>query len=109
MLLLYGSRARGESTATSDWDFGYLAGPAFDADALLATLVEHVGTDAVDLVDLSRASGQLRYRAAAEGRIVIEPHPGTFERFWNEAVSFWLDMGPVIRTEYEAALERLAR
>ena len=39
LLLLYGSRARGETTQHSDWDFGYLATERFDPDALRVDLV----------------------------------------------------------------------
>jgi predicted nucleotidyltransferase len=109
LLVLYGSHARGDAHPGSDWDFGYLAGPAFDPDDLLARLVLRLGTDEVDLVDLSRASALLRYRAAAEGRPLFESAPDRFERFWFEAVSFWCDMGPIIREAYEGILEDLKR
>ena len=64
LLLLFGSRARGDDQPRSDWDFGYLATDALDVAAWLGTLVELVGTDRVDLVDLRRAGGLLRYQAA---------------------------------------------
>jgi predicted nucleotidyltransferase len=107
MLLLFGSRARGDFRAESDWDFGYLAAPGFDADGLLADLVLHLGTDRVDLVDLSRASGLLRFRAAKEGRLLWEASPETFERFWFETVSFWCDMQPILQQGYEDVLARV--
>ena len=107
LLVLYGSRARGDVRPGSDWDFGYLAGAGFDPDGLLADLVLALEADAVDLVDLARASGQLRYRAAADARVIFEPVPGTFDGFWFEAVSYWCDMQDIIRREYDAALARL--
>ncbi|HSF42194.1 MAG TPA: nucleotidyltransferase domain-containing protein, partial [Thermoanaerobaculia bacterium] len=36
LLILFGSRARGDDHLGSDWDFGYLAGADFDPDDLLA-------------------------------------------------------------------------
>jgi predicted nucleotidyltransferase len=109
LLLLFGSRARGDVHPRSDWDFGYLAGTDFDADDFLARLVLLLGTDQVDLVNLKRANGLLRYRAAAEGHPLFESAPGVFEDFWFEAVSFWCDAGPILHQSYEATLQRLAR
>ena len=57
LLLLFGSRARGDAGAASDWDFGYMATADLDVATLLATIVEVVGSDRIDLVDLRRASG----------------------------------------------------
>jgi predicted nucleotidyltransferase len=108
LLLVFGSRARGEARDGSDWDFGYLAGPAFDPDDLLARLVLALGDDRIDLVDLSRASGLLRYRAAADGRPLFESREHAFEDFWFEAASFWCDVQPVVRDAYEGVLERLS-
>jgi uncharacterized protein len=108
LLLLFGSRARGDARPDSDWDFGYLAEDGFDPDAFLASLVRVLGSDRIDLVDLGRASGQLRYRAAADG-VVISERPGAFDAFRMAAVSYWLDMQAVIRAEYGYVLERLSR
>ena len=108
LLVLYGSRARGDARPDSDWDFGYLAEAGFDAGSFLGMLVSTVGSDRVDLIDLDRVSGQLRYRAAADG-IVITERPGAFDAFWTRSVSYWLDMQDVIRAEYGRALERLSR
>jgi predicted nucleotidyltransferase len=107
LLLLFGSRARTDAGARSDWDLGYLAGAGFDPDGLLAALVEALGTERVDLVDLARAGAQLRYRAASEGQVLHAAEAVTFERFWLEAVSFWCDAGPVIREGYAGVLDRL--
>jgi len=107
LLVVHGSRATGDASPASDWDFGYLADAGFDADALLADLVLRLDTDAIDLADLGRASAQLRFRVAQHGQVVVEPRAGAFADFWLDAVSYWLDMSPIIRAEYEAALARL--
>jgi hypothetical protein len=109
LLLLFGSRARGDTHARSDWDFGYLARPGFDPDDFLACLVLLLGTDRIDLVNLGRAGGLLRYRAAAEGRPLFESSPSVFDDFSFDAISFWCDMGPIIREGYEAVLAGLAK
>jgi predicted nucleotidyltransferase len=107
LLLLFGSRARGDASASSDWDFGYLAQVGFDPDELLADLIGRLNTERVDLVDLERANGLLRYRAAAEGKLLHEAAPGELERFWLDAVSFWYDAEPVLLAGYEDVLERV--
>lgn len=109
LLLLFGSRARGDTYPGSDWDLGYIADPEFDAADFLARLVLLLGTDRIDLVNLERTNGLLRYRAAAEGQPLFESIPGNYERFWFDAVSYWCDMGPIIREGYEAVLAGLAR
>jgi len=109
LLLLFGSRARGDASPASDWDLGYRAGRGFDPDELLSRLVARLNTERVDLVDLDRANGLLRYRAAAEGKTLHEAVPGEFERFWFDALSFWCDAEPILRAGYEGVLARLGR
>lgn len=107
LLLLHGSRARDDHSVHSDWDFGYLGDGDVDADGLLAALVTALGTDKIDLVDLERAGGLLRYRAARDGRILFESTDGVADRFVWDAVSFWCDAGPVLHTGYDDVLARL--
>ena len=107
VLMLFGSRARGDAHPGSDWDLGCLATDALDVDAWLGTLVELVGSDRVDLVDLRRASGLLRYRAARDGRLVYEARPGLGERFCLEAAQFWCDAAPVLQRGYDDVLAEL--
>ena len=109
LLILFGSRARGEARQDSDWDLGYLAEAGMDPDALLLDLVDTLGTDRVDLVDLARSGAQIAFRAAADGRILYEAAPGLFGRFWFQAVEFWCDVEPLLRTGYADVLARLRR
>jgi predicted nucleotidyltransferase len=106
-VLLFGSRARGVAHAGSDWDVGYLATDAFDAAGWLAALVEALGTDRIDLVDLGRASGLLRYRAARDGQTLYERAPGVAHRFRLEAVRFWCDAAPILQRGYDEVLAEL--
>lgn len=104
LLLLFGSRAREDSHSRSDWDLGYLAVGDTDPATLRARLVESLGTDRVDLADLKRAGGVLRYRAARDGRLVFEARPGVGDRFRLEAARFWCDAAPVLQRGYEDVL-----
>ena len=107
LLILFGSRARGEARPGADWDFGYLADEAADIPGLLAALVEAIEDDHVDLVDLRRASGLLRYRAACDGLLVYEAAVDRFDRYRLQAAQFWCDNAPVFERGYEEVLEAL--
>lgn len=107
LLVLFGSRARGDSGERSDWDLGFVAREGFDPQPLQVDLSRHLRTDALDLADLSRSNGLLRYRVARDGLPVFERLPGAFHRFWEQAVFFWLDIEAVIRPAYRDILHRL--
>jgi predicted nucleotidyltransferase len=107
LLVLFGSRARHEVHAHSDWDFGYLGEDRFDEDVLRARLMEILGTDRIDLVGLSRASALLRFQVAAEGKCVFESTPGGYQSFQIEAATFWCDVEPVLRHAYAQILEKV--
>jgi predicted nucleotidyltransferase len=109
LLLLFGSRARGDEGASSDWDFGYVGSESLDPDRLLGGLVDAVGSDRLDLVDLRRAGAQLRFRAARDGAPLVDVDGREFSRFWFDAVSFWCDMQPVLRAGYDHVLSQLGR
>lgn len=101
LLLVFGSRARGDAAAHADWDFGYLGTDALDSGSLLATLVEGTGSDRVDLVDLARAGGLLRHRAAVGGQILFEARAGLADDFRLAAATSWCDAAPVLERAYE--------
>lgn len=107
LLVLHGSRARGDDHARSDWDLAYLGDASIDELELRSQLAKALRTDGVDLADLSRAGGLLRYRVAKDGVLLFERSPGDFERFCYDAATFWLDIEPVVREEHRGILERL--
>lgn len=109
LLVLHGSRARAEAHPRSDWDFAYSARGPFDDLELRALLADRLRTDGIDVVDLGRAGGLLRYRAARDGKIVFERRTGEFERFTLRALRFWLDAAPAIRAGYANVLESVDR
>lgn len=107
LLVLHGSRSRGGAHERSDWDLGYLAGPELDAAALQSAASRALGTDAVDVVDLARASALLRFHAARDGRCLYEAAPGVHEAFVLAATLFWCDAEPVIRRAQAVVLADL--
>ncbi len=107
LFILYGSRARGDAHGTSDWDFGYLADEAADVAGLLATLVEILGDDNIDLVDLDRTTGLLRFRSACDGVLLHEAESGVFDRYRLDAARFWCENASLFRQGYEEILEAL--
>ena len=109
VLFLFGSRARGEAHPGSDWDFGYLGSGALDVDGLLSTLIATVKSDRVDLADLRRASGLLRYRVARDGQVVFERTAGLADAFRLEAADFWCDAGELLQRGYDDVLAGLER
>ncbi|MGH7549784.1 MAG: nucleotidyltransferase domain-containing protein [Gemmatimonadota bacterium] len=109
LLLLHGSGARGDVHDLSDWDFGYLADPAFQPERLMGELSIVLETDHIDLVDLARAGGQLRFRAASDAVVVFATDEDVFTRFWMEAVTFWCEAAPVLEAQYEKILRGLDR
>ena len=109
LLILFGSRAQGGPRPGADWDFGYLADETADVPALLAALVEALQDDRVDLVDLRRAGGLLRYRAARDGRLIHESAADLFDRYRLEAARFWCDNAPIFERGYDEVLDSLSR
>jgi predicted nucleotidyltransferase len=107
LLVLFGSRARGDARPESDWDVGFTGHPELDQEGLLADLVTACGTHRIDFVDLDRAGGLVRYRASRDGVPLHEAVAGEFRRFWWNAVSFWCDAEPVLRRGYDDVLRGL--
>ena len=109
MLVLHGSRARGDSRTHSDWDLAYQAAAPFDPDGLLAALAERLNADRIDLVDLDRAGALLRYRVARDGVVLYARDSDRFRRFWLDAVDTWCDLAPVLEPVYARVLKALPR
>jgi len=107
LVVLFGSRAQQRGSDRSDWDLGFLAEGPVDRDQLLADISVALGTDAVDLVDLARAGGLVRFRAARDAVLVHKAAAGVFERFWLEAVRFWCDAEAMLTRAYDGVLADL--
>lgn len=109
LLVLHGSRARGDAHDGSDWDFAYVANRALDPERLRVLLLDHLRTDAVDLADLERSGALLRYRVARDGLLSYEAEGGFFEAFRMDAIHTWCDLEPVLTPLYAQVLQELER
>ena len=107
LFLLFGSRAREDAREDSDWDFGFIG--AIDQSAVLGDLVEFLGTERIDLVNLETSGALIRFRAARDGVVIFDRSGRKHSEFWVRAVGFWCDAGPIIEAGYEAIRRRAAR
>jgi predicted nucleotidyltransferase len=107
LLLLHGSRARGDQRADSDWDYAYLGDAGLDELGLRLFLARAVQSESIDLVDLSRASGLLRFRAAKDGVLLYEREASAYEDFVLASARFWFDVEPVLKGAYQSVLDGL--
>jgi uncharacterized protein (DUF433 family)/predicted nucleotidyltransferase len=92
LLLLFGSRARGDHNEKSDWDFAFLCDEelrkqhekgGWDAYRMWGILqdVYHLGDDQIDVVDLKKCSDILAHSIARDGKVLYEQAAGEFNRF----------------------------
>ena len=110
LLVLFGSRAKGQASEASDWDLGVLLHPSqeqplriFALDPLLARLLG-CSSDAIDVVDLDHSSYLLQRVVAEEGVLLFERTPGLFLTFTSRAIRQWADW---CRREEKLQRERL--
>ncbi len=111
LVLLFGSRARGEHGPMSDVDLAVRTNENVENihDWKLATLARLAGpVQSVDLVLLEQASPALRYRVARDGLPLWTRDERALHAFRFEAVRDWLDFEPVTRAHNAALARRIA-
>lgn len=98
LLVLFGSRARGDNFPSSDWDFALL----FDEDLRkqyesrggweqfrswgILQQVLGLGDKEMDWIDLKDASDLLAHAIARDGVVIYEREPGLFEQFRQKSL-----------------------
>jgi len=109
LVVLFGSRAQGTATSSSDWDLGVRFSPGqgdplrlYRLDVELATRLG-CSSDAVDVVDLDQASYLLQRVVAEHGQPLFERRPGLFGSFCSRAIRQWADWQ---RRQQKLAAER---
>jgi predicted nucleotidyltransferase len=106
LALVFGSRARGTATPTSDIDVA-VGAPGVDLLDLAADLSRATGRD-VDVVDLEHAGVPLLARIVREGVLVHEVRPGTAATWRAQALADLETDGPWFARMREAWLARVA-
>ncbi|MBN8563526.1 MULTISPECIES: type VII toxin-antitoxin system MntA family adenylyltransferase antitoxin [unclassified Leptolyngbya] len=95
LLVLFGSRARGDHDANSDWDFAFLCDEelrkqyekgGFDFLRIWGVLqqIYKLGDDQIDAIEMKECSDLLAHNIAKDGQILYELEPGEFERFQQQ-------------------------
>ncbi len=109
---LFGSRADGTARDSSDHDVAVLFAadePPLDATVRLAGDLGGVLGTPVDVVDLDRATLELRGRVAEGGRLWFVADETRRVRFEVEARLRWIEFRPVIQETTVSYLRRVAR
>ena len=92
LAVLFGSLARGQARASSDVDVGILAdvGPG-SFEEIRVEALRALGTDAVDVVDLRRATPLLAMAVARDGKVLYEKNTSEFAAFASLALRRYND------------------
>ncbi len=93
MLVLFGSRATGNTHAKSDWDFAVLydedkrnyytkdnPGALFELPILIGEVLQ-INSDQIDIVELNHCSWLVSHFVARDGILIFEKDSGGFEYF----------------------------
>ncbi|MBD2454640.1 nucleotidyltransferase domain-containing protein [Nostoc sp. FACHB-87] len=93
MLVLFGSRATGNTHAKSDWDFAVLCDQEqreayvkdngfrwFELPIFIGEMFK-INSDQIDVVDLNQCSALISHFIARDGKLLYEDNPEEFEKF----------------------------
>ncbi|MHC5827072.1 MAG: type VII toxin-antitoxin system MntA family adenylyltransferase antitoxin [Nostoc sp.] len=93
MLVLFGSRATGNTNVKSDWDFAVLCDQEqreayvkdnsflwFELPMVLGELFK-INSDKIDIVELNKCSELISHFVARDGKVLYEDKDEEFERF----------------------------
>ncbi len=119
MLVIFGSRGRGEAHQDSDWDFAVLYDEVLAEEQLkgwdwfkiydiLADAFE-VSSDAIDVVNLNKCSPLIAHYVARDGQLIYEQETGLFEQFKAENLMSKEELKQLqlkLRKELEISLAR---
>jgi len=102
MLVLFGSRARGDIHANSDWDFAALYDEQLREDSCrgfawfevpgIISQIFNLNSDKIDVVELHRASPLIAHFIARDGKLLYEKEPGEFDKFKRKALMSDVEM-----------------
>jgi uncharacterized protein (DUF433 family)/predicted nucleotidyltransferase len=97
LLVLFGSRARGDHSEKSDWDFAFLCDEelrqhyekgGWDAYRMWGILQDayHLGDAQIDVVEMKGCSEVLAHHIARDGQVIYEQKAGEFAQFQQRAL-----------------------
>lgn len=120
LLILFGSRARGDADSSSDWDFAFLCEPSsskpeklfwFPGADILDTLqtLTNLSDNNIDLVDLGKCSEILAHFVARDGQVIYEKSSGEFSHFQQQALKNPNELKQFRHTQREKVLQALRR
>lgn len=114
MLILFGSRARGNPHSNSDWDFAFLCDSdqqnvLFNAEiyAILADLFR-INDDKIDAINLAKCPALIAHAIAQDGRLLYERDLGLFSSFQQQALMSEEQL-KAIQKNLRAKLERFLK
>ena len=121
MLVLFGSRARGDNRENSDWDFAVL----YDEELRKPILKENawrwlegihilgdmfgLNDDNLNLVELNDCSRLISHYVARDGKLIYEKDPGEFVDFQQNYLMSNTELKQIyreLREELELSLQR---
>lgn len=107
---LFGSRAEGAARKSSDHDVAVLFAeePTLDATVRLGSDLARVFGTPTDVVDLERATLELRGRVAERGRLLHSADEPRRVRFEVDARMRWIEFRPAVEEMTAAYLRRIA-
>ncbi|MEP6519658.1 type VII toxin-antitoxin system MntA family adenylyltransferase antitoxin [Microcoleus vaginatus] len=114
MLVLFGSRARGDTHAKSDWDFAALYDEKlreescnnrgfawFEVPGILGEAFS-INSDEIDVVELNRCSPLIANFIAQDGKLLYEQESGQFEQFVKTHLMNELELQELERQLYQS-------
>lgn len=116
MLILFGSRARGDVHTNSDWDFAFLCDSEqqsksvlFDSEiyAILADLFR-INDDQIDAINLASCPPLLAHAIAQDGKLLYERDSDLFKVFKQQSLMSEEQL-KAIQKDLRAKLERFLR
>ncbi|XWK91234.1 MAG: nucleotidyltransferase domain-containing protein [Phormidium sp.] len=120
LLVLFGSRARGNNQVDSDWDFAVLYDEKLfkssqkdswgwlKIQSILSKIFD-LSEDEIDVVDLQQCSPWLAHCIARDGKLLFEKEAGEFEQFRQTALKSAAELKEyrqTVREKVRSALQR---
>jgi uncharacterized protein len=120
LLVLFGSRARGDHDHNSDWDIAFLfdlenaernSSSWFPGADLLPALsnLGQIPSDLIDLLDLSTCSDIMAHFVAQYGHLLYERNPGQFHHFRQHALKAPAELKQFRQIQRNKVLQALQR